>query len=268
MVSGCIGIILLTTASIMYMQAQVPSEECWNGKQCAVALTYDDALNVHLDSVAPFLDSLGLKATFYVVPLFEGFQRRIDDWERLARKGHELGNHTLFHPCDGEVDGRTWVKPEYNLRAYTHQRFKDELIVANAFLSSLDGRTDRTFAYPCGDMAIGDSSYVDMIRPLFVGARGVAPQMQRVQDIDPYNIGSLVVAERSGDELIRFVEEAREKKALVVFLFHGVGGEHTINVSKEAHQRLLTYLKEHESEIWIAPLRDIAYYIKLKQQIH
>jgi hypothetical protein len=44
------------------------------------------------------------------------------------------------------------------------------------------------------------------------------------------------------------------KHALVVFLFHGVGGEHSLNVSSLDHQRLLQFLKQHEAEIWIAPM--------------
>ena len=38
----------------------------WNGKSCAVVLTYDDALNVDLNNVIPALDSVGLKGTFYI----------------------------------------------------------------------------------------------------------------------------------------------------------------------------------------------------------
>jgi hypothetical protein len=49
---------------------------------------------------------------------------------------------------------------------------------------------------------------------------------------------------------------------LVMFLFHGVGGEHDLNVSLEAHRQLLRFLKENEKDIWIAPLRNISKYIK------
>ena len=38
----------------------------WRGKTCAVVLTYDDAIDQHLDNAVPLLDSLGLKATFYI----------------------------------------------------------------------------------------------------------------------------------------------------------------------------------------------------------
>src|SRR5689334_12514889 len=72
----------------------------WPGKKCAVVLTYDDALNTHLDHVIPLLDSFGLKGTFYLTA-YAPACKRIDDWRKAAAEGHELGNHTLFHPCIG-----------------------------------------------------------------------------------------------------------------------------------------------------------------------
>jgi sialate O-acetylesterase len=68
----------------------------WKNRKCAVVLTYDDALNVHLDKVIPALDSLAMKGTFYLSAFYPGCKSRIADW-RAASKGHELGNHTLFH---------------------------------------------------------------------------------------------------------------------------------------------------------------------------
>ncbi len=77
------------------------SNQTWNGKKCAVVITYDDAIDQHLDNAIPVLDSLGLKATFYVTAFSQSMQTRMNDWKQLATKGHELGNHTLYHPCIG-----------------------------------------------------------------------------------------------------------------------------------------------------------------------
>src|SRR3954471_1640319 len=99
--------------------ASAQFNQAWQGKKCAVVLTYDDALNVHLDNAIPVLDSLGLKATFYLSAYLPGCRRRIDDWKKAAAKGCELGNHTLFHPCIGNMSGREWVKPEVDMSKYT-----------------------------------------------------------------------------------------------------------------------------------------------------
>ena len=105
----------------------------WNGKKCAVVLTYDDALNVHLDNVIPALDSLNLKGTFYLSGYFPGCRNRLSDWSKAAKGGHELANHTLFHPCTGKIPGRDWVKPDYDLGSYTMQRLLDEVRMTNVF---------------------------------------------------------------------------------------------------------------------------------------
>ena len=234
----------------------------WRGKPCAVVLTYDDALNVHLDTVIPLLDSLGFRATFYVSGYYPAFRGRVKDWSAAAERGHELGNHTLFHPCVGGTAGREWVRPEYDLNAYTTRRLLDEIRMAQTVLGVMDGGKPRTFAYPCGDTTAGGSSYVDSIRTEFPGARGVGHGLQRLDEIDRYNVGSVVVDGQSGDDLIGRVREGTARNALVVFLFHGVGGEHPMNVSAADHRKLLMYLKENEREIWIAPLVDVVTFLR------
>src|SRR4051812_1298225 len=84
----------------------------WNGKKCAVVLTYDDALNIHLDKVIPMLDSYKFKGTFYLIGGSPNVANRIEVWRKAAKNGHELGNHTLNHPCDATLPDRVWVGAE------------------------------------------------------------------------------------------------------------------------------------------------------------
>ena len=134
--------------------------------------------------------------------------------------------------------------------------------MANTLLQAMDGKKARTFAYPCGDRKAGDSSYVDEIKGMFPGARGVQGKMQRTNEIDLYDIGAYMINGQSGDELIRLVQEAMRKQALLVFLFHGVGGEHSLNVSLSAHRELIQFLKQNQKDIWVAPMIDVCNYIK------
>lgn len=233
-------------------------ETTWNKKKCAVVLTYDDALEVHLDNVVPLLDSLNLKGSFYLSTAFNGFQQRVADWKKIATRGHELANHSIFHPCTGGP-GRQFVKKEYDLSTYSMQRITDELRVNNTLLEALDGKKKRTFAYPCGDIKIGDSLY--LIRADFAGARTTKREMQKLNDIDVHYISCFTVNGSSGEEMIGWVKQAMETNSLIVFLFHGVGGGHSINVSLDAHRKLLQFLKQQEKDIWIAPLIDVTEYV-------
>ncbi len=254
--------VFLYSTSVLNAQGQGP----WKNKKCAVCLTYDDALNVHLDYAIPLLDSLGFKATFYVPGFFPSMHTRLKEWRSVAEHGHELGNHTLFHPCAGGT-GREWVQPDYDLSRYTKRRIVDEIRMANIFLNAIDGKSQRTFAYPCGDIKAGDSSYVPDIRNDFVAARSVEAKMQKIDEINLFDVGCFMINGQSGSQLIQLVQEAEKGNDLLVFLFHGVGGEHDINVSLEAHRELLLHLKQHEKDIWIAPLIDVANFIKDHQQI-
>src|SRR6476661_8640204 len=119
--------------SFSCLQGDSQVNQPWHGKKCAVVLTYDDAIDQHLDNAVPVLDSLKLKATFYITAFSLSMQSRMNEWKKLVAHGHELGNHTLYHPCIGGAD-REWVRPEYDMRNYTVQRMIDETRMTNLFL--------------------------------------------------------------------------------------------------------------------------------------
>lgn len=254
----CFFLIVPLFTSGVFSQDKAP----WHEKNCAVVLTYDDALNVDLDNAIPALDSLKLKATFYVVGGSPILSTRIAEWKAVAKKGHELGNHSSFHPCTSLLPGRGFVSVEYDLNNYTVRRMIDEISLTNTLLNSIDGKTNRTFAYPCGDTKIHDTSYIVPLRTAFTGARGVKAELQSINDIDLYNINCFPINGQTGDQLTDLVKQAIATRSLLVFLFHGVGGEHNLNVSLQAHSQLLHFLKAHENDIWIAPMTTIAEYIK------
>ncbi|MEP7230767.1 MAG: polysaccharide deacetylase family protein [Ginsengibacter sp.] len=247
----------------LFVHAQTSTT--WNGKTCAVVLTYDDGLNIDLTNVIPAIDSVGLKGTFYISDYFNALNVQIPKWRSAAEEGHELGNHTIWHPCDGSLPGRTFVKADYDLSKYTIKRIDDEILGMNNILKAIDGNTKRTFAYPCGDTKIRDSSYLDPIRDAFIAARGTTPEMLPIDKIDLYNVGCYGMNGQSAEQMIDLVKKAMTTHALLVFLFHGVGGEHSLNVSLDAHSALLHFLKQNDKEIWIAPMIDVAEFIKSRQ---
>jgi sialate O-acetylesterase len=258
-------VLWLMLLPLLKSSAQPTDEKVWNAHDCAVVLTYDDGLHIHLDQVIPLLDSMGFKATFYIPGNAQALDSRMEEWAEAGISGHELGNHTLNHPCAGKSMGRSWVNPDYDLDNYSTTKIIDEIKLANTLLKAIDGKTQRTFAYTCGDTGIGGISFIHEIQNNFIAARSVGPSFESLETIDLYQIGAFMVNGETGSELISMVQQAMEKKVLLVFLFHGVGGEHTINVSLEAHRQLIQFLKQHENEIWLAPLEELAAFIKNSQ---
>ena len=235
--------LVVTLSLLLSLEMQAQTNLPWQGKKCAVVLTYDDAIDQQLDNAVPVLDSLNLKATFYITAFSSSMQSRMNEWKQLAVRGHELGNHTLFHPCLGGP-GRTWVQPENDLSNYTVQRMLNETRMTNVFLQALDGKTRRTFAYTCGDMKIGDSSFIDPMKKDFVAARSVRNEMHKIHEIDLYNTDCFVVNGENGAQLIEWAKKAMETNSLLVILFHGVGGGNSLNVSPAAHREFLIFLNK------------------------
>lgn len=249
-----------SVVALLILGTPVQSQN-WNHKKAAVVLTYDDGLNVHLDLVVPQLDSAGIKGTFYIPGNSAALHQRIDEWRSIAYNGHELGNHTLFHPCIGNTQGREWVDKDYDLGNYSVNQIVNEIKLANTLLKAVDGKEKRTFAYTCGDKSAGNGDFSNIIKKEFTGARDVSFKLEKAETIDLNAISAFFVTNQTGEELINLAKQALEQEALIVFLFHGVGGEHNINIPLEEHAKLIDFLSEHRDEFWVAPMVEVTSFI-------
>jgi peptidoglycan/xylan/chitin deacetylase (PgdA/CDA1 family) len=221
-----------------------------HGAQAAVSLGYDDALASQLDHVVPALNKRGLRASFYIPINGPTLPGRQNEWKAAAAAGHELGNHSLFHGCSAHGPGRDWVLPHRDLERQTPAQVQEQVLAANTWLQSLDGRTKRTFTPPCLDLKAGGQDYVKALQPHFMAYRAAGPGM--VSDttaLDPYALPVHFVEGMSGEQLITLVEKAASQGALVSLLFHGVGAEH-LSVTREAHDQLLDHLAKYRARLW------------------
>jgi peptidoglycan-N-acetylglucosamine deacetylase len=238
----------------------VSAQFSWpNGAKAAVVFTYDDGLDCHLDVAVPQLNEFGFKGTFYCTGNSQSLYNRTEDWREIARNGHELGNHTLFHPCNGEQFD--WVKQEYDLNKYTIGQLLAELKTASTLLKAIDGKEKRTFAYTCSNVAIGDNDFSDDIQPLFNAARADGPIPETMKGYNVYKAPSWMVEDHKTEDLIAYVEEAKANGTIAVFMFHSVGGGY-LNVGAREHRELLQYLDEHRDEFYVGTFAEVMEYIK------
>jgi peptidoglycan/xylan/chitin deacetylase (PgdA/CDA1 family) len=227
------------------------------GRKAAVVLTYDDSLASQLDIAIPALDGAGLKGTFVLAG--SGIrQQDVARWRAAAANGHELGNHTLFHPC---ARAKYPMPVQYQVEIYTGQTMLGEIRTMNTMLTAIDGRSEHAFAVPCGDTMLADGTdYLELLRTSGLVRYERDLQWAARLGLDPKHIAAAWFPETAtGAEMIEAVKKAERTGQLLVFGFHGIGGDH-LKVSAEAHAELLAYLKAHQSTVWVAPFSTVMDY--------
>ena len=267
--------LLLTISKVVYKMCRImlvvflvvsvygDSVFSWGkGKEVAVCLTYDDGLKSHIDSVIPALNKYGLKGTFFMQSM------RIDSsnfkvWRKASKRGHELGNHSIFHPCPS---CHNWVLPAFSTDNYTLGRMIEELKVANKFLYLIDGKSERSYAYPCCVTTVGGIDYSDKLGSMFISARsGGKVVLKTMRWFDIYNVPAFDVSQNSGRELIEYVESNMKNGTMAIFMFHGIGSGY-LKVSGKAHDELLRYLRKNKKRVWVSTYSDVMKYVKLERK--
>ncbi len=235
-----------------------------NGAKAAICLTYDDGLSSHVNTVGPALDKYGLKGTFFVTVGATSVREEMGQWKALAANGHELANHSVYHPCRKSLPGMDWVVNYRDLDHYTVDQVLAEIQVANGYLQALDGKKTRTYAYPCAHLLAGGVSFKDSVAHYATAARGVHDMLVSPKEVDLLNVASWAPSGVTGKELIAYVQSVIEKKTLGSFCFHGVGAEY-LSVSAEAHEELLQWLAAHQQEVWVTTFGEATDYVRQKR---
>ncbi|MEP0356823.1 polysaccharide deacetylase family protein [Paraglaciecola sp.] len=237
-------VLLLSTS----LSNHVKAEKVWpNNNKVAISLSYDDALSSQLDNALPALNKRKLKASFYVVPLSKTFKNRMNEWAQLAKTGHELGNHTLFHACKKSKPNRDWVLLHNNLDDKLVLSMVNEITVANTLLNAIDGQSVRTLTPPCGDRIAKDGDYIEAVKEQFVGIKGLE---------DPSFARLIIPNQLNAQDIIDFLERQPKNIKLINVLFHGVGGDY-LSISKSEHDKFLDYLQANQDRYWVDTYRKI-----------
>ena len=236
-----------------------------NGAKAAVNLAYDDAVPSQLDNAIPALNKYGLKGSFYLTLAADTIANRLADWRKAAADGHELANHTLFHYCSASGPDRSWVQPDNDLDKIPATQLVMQIRLGNSMLHAIDGKTERTFTTPCGDLKAAGVEYLPLVKNEFVAIKaafgGVIPDMNT---LDPHMVTVAVPVDVTGKQLIDMVKEAGTKGTMINFTFHGIGGDHLV-VSNKAHEELLKYLADNKNIYWTDTFLNIMKYVKEQQ---
>lgn len=236
----------------------------WPGqKKAAIVLTYDDGLASQRQYVIPQLEQAGFRGSFFLYGQVVKAED-IPQWRNAAAGGHELGNHSLFHPCLAGTTEST-SSPCHSLECYSVKDMLIEISMMNNYLSAIDGKPEHAYAYPCGQCVVADGQ--DYSKPLLEAgivkyARGtVRGIVTDIKKLDFSKVPTLpALPGCQADELIRYAKDALAQGGLGVIVFHGVGGDY-LTVDKEEHRKLVDFLAAHREEIWVGTFSEVLDYL-------
>jgi peptidoglycan-N-acetylglucosamine deacetylase len=232
-----------------------------NGKKMAMSLTFDDARGSQATKGAPLLDEYGVKGTFYLVP--SAAKGQIEGWKSAVANGHEMGNHSLLHPCSGNF---VWARGKA-LEDYTIEKMRAELMETNNLIKQMLGVTPTSYAYPCGHTFIGrgksTTSLVPLISEMFLTGRGWLDEAP----VDPAycDFAQLTGMESDGkdfEQVLPMIEAARKGGQWLVLAGHEMADSGLQTTRLSMLRKLCQYAKDPANEIWIAPVGEIAAYVK------
>lgn len=206
------------------------------GRIAAVSLTYDDGMLCHYTQVAPQLEARGLRGTFWII----GSNMGTDSpdypwmtWEQvadLARRGHEISNHSWTHP---------------NLTELTEEQLRQEIVRCDTVIESVTGRRPRTFCYPYNAMS---DDVVAICSEGRVGTRTFqAAHGETVSQVTP-------------DTLRLWLDALIAEREWGVTMTHGTDYGWDLWIHPEWLWDFYDQLKAHENEVWVAPFEEVAAY--------
>jgi beta-glucosidase len=234
------------------------------GKRMGLSLTFDDARLSQPDKGIPLLDRYGVKATFYVSPDDMGL--RLDAWKKAVGNGHEIGNHSLVHPCSGNFD---WSR-ETALEDFTLTAMKTELEAASDRIKESLGVSPVSFAFPCGQTFVGRGlnarSYIPVVASMFETGRGwfsEGPNDPLFCDMS--QLTGMELDYKSFEQIQGLIESAKSNGQWLILVGHdmGEGGDQTSLLP--TIEAVCRYATDPANGVWIDTVHNIASYIKEKR---
>ena len=111
-------------------------------------------------------------------------------------------------------------------------------------------------------MTAGGESFEEEAAGLFVAARSGGAIPLAMDRVDFYSVPCRGMSDVSGEKMIEYAKEAAEYGTLAVYVFHGVGGGHNLNVTREAHARLLDFLSANRQNYWTDTFLNVMKYTR------
>ncbi len=224
----------------------------WEGfRSAAVTYTFDDGLPSQITYVVPLFDSLGFKATFYVIT-----KKNSPNWvayKKLAEEGHEIGSHTVTHPDNlaGMANEETELK---NSQAEINNQ--------------IPGNQCITIAYPlCRE---GD---ISLVSKYYIAGRKCQGYIESKTPKDFYRISAIGCGSQSPlnsiQDLNEKIDQAAQTNGWCVFIAHQINeGNGYSPLASSVIAGSLNYLDKNRNRFWVSTFSNVVRYIKERDSIN
>ncbi len=242
-----------------------PEKFAWpEGKRAAISLTFDDARPSQIDEGMPVFRASKVRATFYVQP--GNVAQRLPGWKKAVQDGHEIGNHTMTHPCTGNYA----FSRDNALEDMSLDDIAREIDTATEEIERALGVRPESFAYPCGQAFVGRGrdlrSYVPLVAERFVTGRlwlGEAANDPNV--CDPYQLLAMESDGKTFEELKPLLEQAITEGRWLVLAGHEIGDGGFQTTFAKTVDDLCRYAADPANGLWIDTVGRIGRYILEKR---
>lgn len=237
-----IGIFLVFQLFLSQTFASFRIAKFKDDKSCAISYTFDDGLLEHATLVAPKMEKLGFRATFWV----NG--KTIDEnndpvgkprvsWKQLrqmAARGHEISNHGWAHK---------------NFNRLNKWQMKEEIDKNDSAIFVNTGVYPVTFCYPFN--AKNDSA-IALASVNRVGTR-----------TEQFSVGG----KSTPENLESRIQDLIQNNEWGVTMTHGINDGYDHFTDSQIFWEHLESVQKQEDKIWVGTFREVGAYVKERENI-
>lgn len=219
---------------VMFFSGCTKFEKQGKLNQAGIALTFDDDRVDNWFKYLPYLDSAGVKATFYVCKYNRLSQSQKNKLSVIQSHGHEIAFHSVNH---------------YNMLDYVY-RYKhttDELmfneIECGLKMMNKDGFYPTTFAYPYG---AHNGLYDKMLMRYFKSVRALNGSNDFSKSLAPtekndllFGLGIDKSSKRTDEAVLQLIKSASDNNNCAIFVAHDINTTRKLSVTLDRLKKVI-----------------------------
>lgn len=233
--------LLLVVSGLLGSSSCKKFEKSGQMQEAGIALTFDDDRVDNWFSYLSWLDSAGVKATFYVCKYNRFTQEQKQKLAIIQRHGHEIAFHTTNH--------YNMMDYVYRYRHTIEEAVKCE-ITDGLKLMNRDGFFPTTFAYPYG---AHNGLYDKMLMRYFKSVRALNGTNDFTKSLVPteknevlYGLGIDKGSKRSDADVINLLQSARNNNSCAVLVAHNINSSGKLSVTLERLRKIILFVRENK----------------------